>query len=206
MNPVRSNRGWMEAATLAIVMMFVMADWTDAGIARVAANQTPPSGAEPQVDAAPDKDSDRIAAQALSDQDKRFLQQALQGGTAEMQEARLAQEKAASKDVKDAAAHLERDHTKTIGELKRIASTSGVSVIVESPADRQQLYERLRGLSGKQFDDEYVRAGIDAHRRTIDLFERTEAKTQNPAIKTFASSTLPTLKMHLEMMQAIDGG
>jgi putative membrane protein len=50
-----------------------------------------------------------------------------------------------------------------------------------------------------------VQAAIDAHRRTIDLFERTEAETNNPQVKTFAGNTLPTLKHHLEMMQALDG-
>jgi putative membrane protein len=80
-----------------------------------------------------------------------------------------------------------------------------VTVREEAPPERKALQERLQGLSGKQFDDAYVQAAIDAHRRTIDLFERTEAETNNPQVKTFAGNTLPTLKHHLEMMQALDG-
>jgi putative membrane protein len=206
MNSSRSLRSALESAALAVALTLTMASGSDAEISQLAAAQdTPPSGAQPQVDEAAGQKGERIAAQTLTDNDRKFIETALKGGTAEVQEAKLAQEKAASKDVKTAAADLERDHTKANGELKKIASSNGVAVKEEAPPDRKALYERLQGLSGQSFDKEYVQAGIKAHRRTIDLFQRTEAETKNPQIKTFAGSTLPTLKHHLEMMQALDG-
>jgi putative membrane protein len=205
MNSSSSLRRTLEAAALAIALTLTMADVSDAGITRLAAQETPPTGGEPQVDEGASQKGERIAAQTLTESDRSFIEKALKGGTAEVQEAKLAQEKAASKDIKDAAAHLERDHTKANGELKEIASNNGVAVKEEPPADRKALYERLQGLSGQRFDAEYVQAGIAAHRRTIDLFERTQVETKNPQIKSFAGDTLPTLKHHLEMMQALDG-
>jgi putative membrane protein len=205
MNSLRPLRGALESAALALVLTLTMADWSDAGINQLTAGETPPSGGLPQVDESTDPKAQRIAAQTLTDNDRKFIETALKGGTAEVQEAKLAQQQAGSKDVKAAAADLERDHTKANGELKKIASANGVTVREEAPPERKALQERLQGLSGKQFDDAYVQAAIDAHRRTIDLFERTEAETNNPQVKTFAGNTLPTLKHHLEMMQALDG-
>ena len=206
MNSSRSLRSALESAALALALTLTMADVSDAGITRLAAAQeTPPSGGQPQVDRATSHKGERIAAQTLTERDRSFIEKALKGGTAEVQEAKLAQQKAVSKDVKDAAAHLERDHTKANGELKQIASANGVAVNEEPPAERKALYDRLQGLSGKPFEDQYVQAAIDAHRRTIDLFERTQAETNNPQVKTFAGDTLPALKHHLEMMQALDG-
>jgi putative membrane protein len=205
MNSVRPLRGALESAALALVLTLTMADGSDAGINQLTAGETPPSGGLPQVDESADPKAQRIAAQTLTDNDRKFIETALKGGTAEVQEAKLAQQQAGSTDVKAAAADLERDHTKANGELKKIASANGVTVKEEAPPERKALQERLQGLSGKQFDDAYVQAAIDAHRRTIDLFERTEAETNNPQVKTFAGKTLPTLKHHLEMMQALDG-
>ena len=205
MQSVYSIRGILESAILVIAMFLCMTDWSDAGIDRLAADNTRPAAGQAPDTEPSEMTGERIPEQSLSEKDRAFLKQALEGGTAEVQEAKLAQQKAVSKGVKDAATHLERDHTKANDELKRIASGNGITIAENPPAERQQLYQRLQSLSGKQFEDVYVRAGIDAHRRTIALFEQTESETHNPAIKTFAGSTLPTLKDHLAMMQAIDG-
>jgi putative membrane protein len=200
----RSTRGVVETAALAIALTLVLVDWAGAEITtRLAANEPPPTGGAPEADAAPTPE--RIAKQALSAEDRTFLEKALRGGAAEVQEAQLAQQKATSKDLKSAAADLEQDHRKANGELKILADSNGLKIAAEPPPERKALYERLKELPGAQFDAEYVSAGIDAHRRTIELFERTEKQTQNPAIKSFAGSTLPTLRHHLEMMQALDG-
>src|SRR5262245_37746245 len=115
MKTVRSHRSVVEIAILTIVMILVMVDWSRAEITtRLAASEPPPSGGAPQADTvpAPQADSrtapqadetapasqadtaarqgDRIAKQTLTSDDKSFIDQALKGGTAEVQEAKLA--------------------------------------------------------------------------------------------------------------------
>ena len=53
-------------------------------------------------------------------------------------------------------------------------------------------------LSGEQFDHAYMLDMVRDHTKDVTEF-RTEAKTaKDPAIKNFASQTLPTLEEHVK--------
>jgi putative membrane protein len=170
--------------------------------------QPPPSGSA-ALEAQPTQNS-RMAqgaesASALSAQDRQFIDKAGAGGLAEVQEAGLAREKAASADVKRAADELKKDHDAANAELKRIAASYGVELPKEPTQDRKELLEKLRKLSGAEFDREYMRAGIAAHENTVALFEKTAKDTRNSDMRRFAMNTLPTLKKHLNMMKELSG-
>ncbi len=141
----------------------------------------------------------------LSAADKGFLETAFKGGLAEVQEVQLAQEKAADPELCSAAAQLEKEHTALNSELSRIGSRHGVALPKEPGEDRKEFYHRLQKLSGEQFDMEFLKAGTEAHQRTIALFERTQAQTANAEIKKLAGDTLPTLKKHLSMLHGLQG-
>src|SRR6187549_3006326 len=68
-----------------------------------------------------------FAAGELSTADRSFVDEAASGGLAEVQDAQLAQQKAASNDVKQFAATMIADHTQANDELKQIAQSKGVT-------------------------------------------------------------------------------
>lgn len=175
------------------------------------ASQASALPAQPLTGAAADPEAQqqdagaRLAAATLSPEDRSFIEKAAKGGVAEVQEAKLAQDRASRSEIKQGAAELEADHTAAYARLKEIAAAHGVPVPAEPGEERKALLSRLKELQGAQFDDEYLRAGVVAHEKTIALFEKAQKQSQNPAITRFAGETLPTLNKHLHMMRSLQG-
>ena len=64
----------------------------------------------------------------------------------------------------------------------------------------------LKALTGGAFDAMYVnRIGVAAHESTIEMFEEASQDVQGPDIRAMISETLPKLREHLEMAQALTG-
>ena len=64
--------------------------------------------------------------------------------------------------------------------------------------------ERCGDMSGEDFDHAYMLDMVRDHTKDVAAF-RTEAKTaKDPAIKNFASQTLPTLEEHLKQAKSIE--
>lgn len=52
-------------------------------------------------------------------------------------------------------------------------------------------------------DPPYVKAQLEGHQITVAMFENYAASGDNAALQNFAKETLPTLKTHLDKIQAI---
>lgn len=134
-----------------------------------------------------------------------FAVKAANGGLLEVELGRLAQEKAASKDVKEFGAMMVKDHSKANDELKTIAATQNITLPTTLGEDEQKHVNDLTKLSGAEFDKKYVSLMVDDHKEDIDLFKKAaEDDKTNPAVKAFASKTLPTLQQHMDRINAID--
>ncbi|HEY7187023.1 MAG TPA: DUF4142 domain-containing protein [Vicinamibacterales bacterium] len=132
-----------------------------------------------------------------------FAKKAAAGGAAEVQVTELAQQKATSSDVKQLASRLHTDHMKANDELKKIASEKGWTLPTEPTADQKAKKEKLEKLSGNAFDKAFVDMMVTNHKANIPNFERVASHGSDPDLKQFASSTVPTLKEHLEMAQKV---
>jgi putative membrane protein len=138
--------------------------------------------------------------------DRDFVADMLADGQAEVELGRLAQQKASSKQVKDFAAMMVRDHTKAGDELKAVATQAHID-LTEANADtdeHEDLRERLSKLSGAQFDREYIKAMVDDHENAVNDAEDKASGSNNEEVKAWASKALPTLKKHLEQAKQID--
>lgn len=61
----------------------------------------------------------------------------------------------------------------------------------------------LERLKGAEFDRAYMQHMVQAHREAVQLFDRGSRDATDPQVKAFASSTLPTLRGHLESAQSL---
>jgi putative membrane protein len=147
---------------------------------------------------------DQASQQQLQQQDRQFAQEAAAGNQAELELAKMAEGKADSDPVKEYAGTLVEDHTKAGEELKRIAEEQGLTLDPEVPPEAQQAKEKLSGQSGEAFDRSFVEQMITDHDKTIQLYEEQAAKGQNEALKQFATSTLDTLRMHLDQARQLE--
>jgi len=114
----------------------------------------------------------------------------------EVEEAKMAQERASSPEVKAFAQQLENDHTKANDELGRLVQSKGM------PADQmaaKPATSRLSKLNGAAFDRAYVDAQVLDHEQAVALFGRESTSGTDADLKAFATKTLPTLREHLKM-------
>jgi putative membrane protein len=80
---------------------------------------------------------------------------------------------------------------------------TGGKVKAEIPAAmdsaHQSKLDKLKGLSGADFDKQYGSDQQSAHKDAVGLFERYAKGGDNAALKAWASKTLAALKHHQEM-------
>jgi putative membrane protein len=141
------------------------------------------------------------ATSNLSAADQDFATKAAQGGMAEVELGKLAQERGASAHVKEYGKMLVDDHTRLNNELKDIASKENITLPTDISPEQRRNIDRLAKLSGSQFDREFLKDSAKDHREDIAEFEKEAKNGQNQALKNFASTSLPTLREHLKMAE-----
>ncbi len=150
-----------------------------------------------------DTSSKMASTTPVSDMDKQFMMEAGAGGNTEIMASKVALDKATNPRVKAYANMMISDHTKAGDELKSLASQKNVT-LPDSVMDKQHKeLDDLRGTSTKNFDKAYMKMMDKDHKETIDKFEMAAKKCDDSDVKTFASKTLPTLKMHKDSVDAI---
>lgn len=74
--------------------------------------------------------------------------------------------------------------------------------------EHQQMKDQLQRLStlqGTQFDAEFANFMAQGHDKAIKMFEQAQSTVQNAQLRTFITSTLPTLRTHLQVAQSLGG-
>lgn len=145
-----------------------------------------------------------VIAKARAADDKDFMQKAAKGNIAEVELARLAQEKTSDPEVKELAQHILDDHQKTNQELKQLADKKGVNLPDDAGALDEVTKAKLSRKSGADFDKEYVKAMVKDHEKDLKKFQKQANQGKDAEVKQFASQTVPMLQHHLEMAQRLD--
>ncbi len=137
-----------------------------------------------------------------------FVTKAASSDMFEIAEAKLAQKKATSPDVKKFAAMMMTDHTKSTAGLKAAIAKSGQTMALPTalPADMQSKVDDLGKLSGADFDKAYVSQQVDAHTTTLAVMQGYAASGDVPALKDFAGTTAPVVQTHLDMANKLQAG
>lgn len=140
-----------------------------------------------------------------SSADRAFIVEAAAGGMAEVQLGKLATEKASNADVKRFGQMMVTDHTKANDELMQIAKDRQLMPPHALKPEHQETYDKLSKLSGEQFDRQYIEYMVEDHQKDVAAFKKASQSASDPAVKQFASSTLPTLQKHLDDAKDIHG-
>jgi putative membrane protein len=150
----------------------------------------------------PASESRELGAAALSAVDKLFLAGAVASGLAEVEASRLALKQAADPRVRDFARHMIKEHTRLNDELRRIAADKGIGIAPEVHGDPRDQLERLKGLSGPEFDAVFIKDfGFDGHKKATVLYEREIREGRDSRLKAFAEKALPELRDHQAMAE-----
>lgn len=95
------------------------------------------------------------------------------------------------------------DHTKAGDELKALGKKKDFKPATELDSAHKAIMEKLKGLSGADFDKAYVDAMVDDHEDAVDLFKTQSESGKDAELKAFAVKTLPVLQGHLNMIKDI---
>jgi putative membrane protein len=131
-----------------------------------------------------------------------FVKQVAISDMFEIESSKLAQQKA-DEATKKFAAQMVTDHTKTSSELKGILKGEKAELPSALDSSHQSKLDKLKGLSGADFTKEYRSIQVTAHKDAVSLFERYANGGDNEQLKAWAAKTLPDLKHHLQMAEAL---
>ncbi len=145
-----------------------------------------------------------------------FVQRAAIGNLFEVRSSQLATSRADNDEVRTFARTLVEDHREASQNLREAAGN--ISVETELDQRHANMIDRLQQASGNNFDRQFIRMQIRAHRQAISLYRnwinqndtgarQTSASGQsaqsNQDLLEFAESTLPALQEHLRMAQEL---
>ena len=131
-----------------------------------------------------------------------FVDNAAEGGITEVEAGKLALEKSSSADVKTFAQHMVTDHTKANQELMALAKKLDIEV-PDDAALTDKAKKAILEMRDESFDKAYSNNQVAAHEKTVELFKKEAASSDNPELKAFATKTLPTLEAHLKMAKEL---
>ncbi|REE91255.1 DUF4142 domain-containing protein [Cupriavidus plantarum] len=145
------------------------------------------------------------ASSELARGDRTFLENAAQGGHAEIEGSKLANQKSSNADVKAFASRMIQDHTKVGDELASLAKSKGYTPPTEPSLVQKGELKALGALDGAKFDKLYsTRIGVAAHESTVKMFREASQNAKDTDVKAFAAKHLPELEHHLQMARDLN--
>lgn len=146
--------------------------------------------------------SNKGAGVMVGKQDEEFLIKAAQGEIAEIEAARLAQEKATSGELKEFARKLEQDHSKASDELKTLAASKNVDLPADAGTHKSSV-DKIREKSGDDFDKAFMKMQVSHHKKDVKAFQKQTERAMDSDVRAFATATLPTLQDHLRQAEEL---
>lgn len=143
-----------------------------------------------------------MAQANVSAADQSFMRKAAQGGIAEVQLGKLAEQNAQSPEVKAFGERMVRDHSKANDELQRVAAQQGVTLPSSPNAKDQATKQRLSQLHGAAFDKAYMHDMVQDHRKDVAEF-KSETSVKDQQLRQWVDKTLPVLESHLREAEKV---
>ena len=138
---------------------------------------------------------------SLAHGDKKFVEEAAEGGILEVELGNYAASHASNDQVKQFGQRMATDHSKANDELKSLASSKGVDVPAALDKKHQKEVDKYRKMDAGKFDKEYMEHMVKDHKQDVEEFEKEAKHSKDADLKAFAEKTLPTLQDHLRLAQ-----
>jgi putative membrane protein len=153
-----------------------------------------------------DQSADAMAAMNVTTAAE-FVPMAAMSDKFEIESSKVALKSAKSDSVKQFAQQMIDDHTANSKMLMQAVKDAGGKMNAPRKLDKphQAMLKQLRGAPGTQFDAMYINEQMTAHQQAVALFTSYAKKGDNKVLASYAKQALPTLQMHLDMVQKLAG-
>jgi len=132
--------------------------------------------------------------------DNQFVRSATEAGIGDIKISELAVKKG-SPFIKDLAQKMMSDHISINKDLATVADSMGVMLPRKMGKDQQVEYDKLNGLSGKEFDAEYVTYMARAHFKDLHSFHSEASAASDPALQEQVVKALKTMHEHIGLIK-----
>lgn len=136
--------------------------------------------------------------------DAAFMMTAASSNMLEIQAGKLAVQSASNAEVKKFAQMMVDHHTRASKEQMALATQMKITLPKTLMPMHQELLDKLKGKTGKEFDESYMDAMETAHKMDVAMFQMKSTRAETPTVKALATKTLPMLKSHQEMATKIE--
>ncbi|HZU29794.1 MAG TPA: DUF4142 domain-containing protein [Candidatus Angelobacter sp.] len=144
------------------------------------------------------------AANAPSNADQQFIDNAAKGNRAEVELGRMMESKATNPKVKQFAQMMVKDHTDAMNQLQQMAQAKNITLPSGLPSDAQDLQQKLSSDKGAQTDKDYISGMVEDHQKDVKEFQDAAQNAHDPDVKQWASTMVPKLQQHLQKAEAIN--
>lgn len=138
-------------------------------------------------------------ATAQSDDDKKFLAKVSQADVDEIKLSELAQQKATNPAVKAFANKMVKEHKMMSANLKPFADSWGISAPTSVDDDAQKEWDKLNGLSGADFDKEYIDQMVSDHAKALDAYTDEAKDTKDKKFQAAVIKNKTMVAAHKNM-------
>lgn len=132
------------------------------------------------------------------EKDADFLVEAAAINLEEIKLGELAQQKGTMDDTKALGKMMVKEHTAALADLKKLAASKSITIPTVLTEDGQDAYDDLVEETGMDFDKEYSNMMVKGHKSAIRKFENASSNAEDPDIRNWATSMIPSLRAHLE--------
>lgn len=133
--------------------------------------------------------------------DADLVVKAVECNYAKVKLAKLAQERSSNEKLIAIAKEIEKEHQKSLGELKDLASKKVISVPAEENDGAKDKLDNLRKVDSKDFNKKWVDELADKHKETINEYEEAlKNEKVDSDVKSWLTGTLPGLRSHLDKL------
>ncbi|WP_210463035.1 DUF4142 domain-containing protein [Rufibacter roseolus] len=136
--------------------------------------------------------------------DAMFMMTAASSNMFEIQAGKLAVQSATDPEVKRFAQMMIDHHTKASQEQMSLASQMKITLPKTLMPVHQAMLDKLKGKTGKGFEEDYMDAMETAHKMDIAMFQMKSTNAETPTVKALAAKTLPMLKSHQGMATKLE--
>jgi putative membrane protein len=136
------------------------------------------------------------AGDEFSRGDKQFLQDAAQLALGEIELGKIAQANGSSLDVKQLGNKLIADHTKSLNELRALATAKKVGLDWKPTNQQSRVLSAFEKKSGVEFDKEFREQVGNDNEKAIKIFQDTAKNTKDTDVRAYASKSLVALRTH----------
>ena len=149
---------------------------------------------------------------SASSADAKILAKLHETNQMEVEFGKLAQQKGSSAEVKAFGKQLVQDHQSADKKIMALAKEQSISISssagpmdstdAKKTADQKAALERLKTMSGSQFDQEFLKTMAEGHEHALDLVKQNKGSVRDSKVKSLLSELEPVLQKHQQMAES----